>query len=71
MIVFHFIIQKKKTTQKTKAMNWEDTNVTERVSKVHMVKVLVLVPQNKIIQGKRMAGIVWTKDTEELSKRHI
>lgn len=52
-------------------MNWEDTNVTERVSKVHMVKVLVLVPQNKIIQGKRMAGIVWTKDTEELSKRHI
>lgn len=49
-------------------MNWEDTNVTERVSKVHMVKVL---DSNKIIQGKRMAGIVLTKDTEELSKRHI
>lgn len=65
------IQKKKKTNQKTKAMNWEGTNVTERVSKVHMVKVLVLVPQNKIIQGKRMAGIVWTKDTEEVSKRHI
>lgn len=36
-----------------------------------MVKVLVLVPQNKIIQGKRMAGIVLTKDTEELRNAHI
>lgn len=52
-------------------MNWEKTNVTERVSKGHMVKGLVLVPQNKITQEKRRAGIVWTKDTEEVSKRHL
>lgn len=52
-------------------MHWEETNVTERVSKVLMVKGLVLVPQNKIIQEKRIAGIVWTKDTEEVSKMHV